>query len=320
MDEYRFFAGDLVGGSARFRDWGLMRYWFRGVCASMPWVRKIHFVTYGHVPDWLNTAHPKLRVVRHSDFMPPEALPTFNSCAIEMCLDRIPDLAENFIYFNDDMFVLAPLAESDFFEDGLPRDFAAFDIVRFAPDAIGELVAQNIKWVNAFFPAKEVYSRNFKKLVSARNGIKCAIKNFLAMKMFRGAIPNFYNPHLPAALMKRTFAEVREKCGEIVAETTACRLREDWNVSHWLVRNWQLAKGDYVPRRFLGKYWQADGANTDEICRCVATRGVPMVCINDSPQLCDSEPAAAKLRDAFEAVFPEKCEFERRSADRDAID
>ena len=35
----------------RFRDWGLMPYWFRAVEKYVPWVRTIHFVTCGHVPE-----------------------------------------------------------------------------------------------------------------------------------------------------------------------------------------------------------------------------------------------------------------------------
>ena len=30
----------------RYRDWGLMKYWFRGVEKFTPWVNKIHFVTF----------------------------------------------------------------------------------------------------------------------------------------------------------------------------------------------------------------------------------------------------------------------------------
>ena len=57
-------------GEQRYRDNGLLRYWFRGVEKFAPWVNKIFFVTYGHVPDWLNTAHPKLQIVKHEDFIP----------------------------------------------------------------------------------------------------------------------------------------------------------------------------------------------------------------------------------------------------------
>lgn len=56
----------------RFRDWGLMPYWFRAVEKFTPWVRKIYFVTCGHVPAFLNLAHPKLHHVKHADFLPPE--------------------------------------------------------------------------------------------------------------------------------------------------------------------------------------------------------------------------------------------------------
>ena len=57
-----------------------MPYWFRAVEKFAPWVRKIHFVTCGHVPAFLNLAHPKLHHVKHADFLPPEVLPTFSSC------------------------------------------------------------------------------------------------------------------------------------------------------------------------------------------------------------------------------------------------
>ena len=58
-----------------FRDWGTLKYWFRGVEKWAPWVRKIHFVTWGHLPAWLNTDHPKLHIVRHGEFMPEGSLP-----------------------------------------------------------------------------------------------------------------------------------------------------------------------------------------------------------------------------------------------------
>ena len=46
-------------GESRYRDWDNLQYWFRGVEKFAPWVNKIYFVTWGHVPKWLNTAHEK---------------------------------------------------------------------------------------------------------------------------------------------------------------------------------------------------------------------------------------------------------------------
>lgn len=34
----------------RYRDWGLFKYWFRGVEKYAPWVNKVHLITCGHYP------------------------------------------------------------------------------------------------------------------------------------------------------------------------------------------------------------------------------------------------------------------------------
>ena len=106
--------------SARFRDWGTFKYWFRSVDAHMPWVRKIHILVSNEeqLPDWLNP--DTVNIVTHADIMPKEILPTFNSFTIEMFFDRIDDLSECFVYSNDDTFVTSDVKETDFFEDGLP--------------------------------------------------------------------------------------------------------------------------------------------------------------------------------------------------------
>ena len=63
---------DVVNDAKRYRDYDLLKYWFRGVEQNAPWVNKIHLVTYGHLPKWLDTTHPKLNIVNHKDFIPAE--------------------------------------------------------------------------------------------------------------------------------------------------------------------------------------------------------------------------------------------------------
>ena len=74
------FLGNITSGDNsgenRYRDWDLMRYWFRGVEKFAPWVRKVYFVTCGQKPEWLNAECSKLVLVDHKDYMPEEALPT----------------------------------------------------------------------------------------------------------------------------------------------------------------------------------------------------------------------------------------------------
>lgn len=90
----------------RYRDWELLKYWFRGVEKFAPWVRKVYFISDDQCPVWLNKDNDKIRVVSHKDFIPVQYLPTFNSHVIELNLHRIEGLAEHFVYFNDDMFLL----------------------------------------------------------------------------------------------------------------------------------------------------------------------------------------------------------------------
>ena len=78
----------------RFRDWDILQYWFRGIEKFAAWVNCVYFVTWGHIPGWLNTDHPKLKIIRHEEFIPKEYLPTFNSHTIEFNLHRIQDLSE----------------------------------------------------------------------------------------------------------------------------------------------------------------------------------------------------------------------------------
>ena len=110
--------------NARFRDNEELRYSLRAIETFAPWVRSIILATDNQVPHWLLRNHPKLRVVDHTEFIPQQYLPTFNSHVIEAFLHRIPDLAEHYMYLNDDVFLARPTRKTDFFMgNGLPLAF-----------------------------------------------------------------------------------------------------------------------------------------------------------------------------------------------------
>ena len=103
----------------RYRNNGELRFSLRSLLSFAPWVRRIHILTNGQVPSWLNSSHPRVHLVTHAEVFPePEVLPTFNSNAIEMCLHRIPGLSRRFIYINDDVFLGRAVRKSDFFLPG----------------------------------------------------------------------------------------------------------------------------------------------------------------------------------------------------------
>jgi hypothetical protein len=104
-----------------YRDNGELRYSLRSLECFAPWVRRVHIVTDGQRPSWLNADHEKIRLVAHGDIIPERFLPTFSSRVIEAHLHRIGELAEHYVYFNDDFLLASPCLPGDFFTaNGLP--------------------------------------------------------------------------------------------------------------------------------------------------------------------------------------------------------
>lgn len=114
----------LAHHDARYEDHDELRYSLRSLWCYANWFRRIIVVTAGQRPDWL-AEDDRVRIVDHDELLPPSALPTFNSHAIEACLHRIRDLSEHFVYLNDDFFFARPIGPSSFFEldTGRPQVF-----------------------------------------------------------------------------------------------------------------------------------------------------------------------------------------------------
>lgn len=103
--------------NVRYRQWDNLKYLFRGIEKCLPFIRKVHMIVSNieQVPSWIDQT--KVNIVLHEDIIPKKFLPTFNSTTIEMFLGNIPDLADAFIYGNDDTFLLRPVSDEKFFVD-----------------------------------------------------------------------------------------------------------------------------------------------------------------------------------------------------------
>jgi hypothetical protein len=129
---------------------------------NMPWLRRIHVLTNGQVPLPLqDAAHPfladspgtpQVRIATHADTFgaaAATALPTFNSCAIEMTLHRIPGLSEAFLYANDDMIPIQPSQPDDWFVGvDLPDGVDAADAPAPVPRAT-TVPSMPTRWISA---------------------------------------------------------------------------------------------------------------------------------------------------------------------------
>ena len=111
------FGRKYIPNGVRYRDWGTLRYVFRGLEENMPWINNVYIIVERptQVPVWLNTN--TVKVIYHNQIIPKQFLPTYNSNSIELFMYRIPTLSERFIYGNDDIFPTNPLAPEDFFTE-----------------------------------------------------------------------------------------------------------------------------------------------------------------------------------------------------------
>ena len=107
--------------NSRYVDNQELKYSLRSIAKNAPWINTIYIVTNGQVPKWLDlTKTDKIKIIKHEEIMPKEALPTFNSCAIESCIYNIKGLSEHFLIANDDCFIYNKI-QPDFFFDKAGR-------------------------------------------------------------------------------------------------------------------------------------------------------------------------------------------------------
>ena len=302
---------DVVNDAKRYRDYDLLKYWFRGVEQNAPWVNKIHLVTYGHLPKWLDTTHPKLNIVNHKDFIPAEYLPTFNSHTIELNLHRIKELNDKFVYFNDDMLILNKLMPEYFFKNGLPRDSWQEDILVLDKTSdlnFSHILVNVLKVINSNFDKRRAIKSNFFKWFNVRYG-KGLIKNLLLFNWRN--IPGFYNYHMPSAFLKSTFEEVWEKEEDVLSKSSITKFRDDNDINQYVMRLWQIYSGNFsvMGHKEFGKVFTLSDDN-DELLDFIITSKKKMVCINDG-NVNDFQKVKLELMETLEKKFPEKSCFEK---------
>ena len=292
---------------ARFRDYGFLKYWFRGVEKFAPWVRKIHFVTSGQKPEWLDENNPKINLVNHKDYIPEQYLPTYNSVVIERYLHKIPGLAEHFVYFNDDFYIINHIGEERFFRNGLPCDIAVF---QYNPSWSQWYIRikNNIRIINKHFNKNEVMARDHDKWFHKSYGAR-ARWNYL-LKPYNKFI-TLRTPHNAQPYLKKTFEEVWAVAGEELTETSANRFRALNDLTPELFRTWQICKGNFEPYNtykdtkmfpLMIKSKQAEKA--------IRNQAYSLICLNDNIHIRNYEQVMNNIKQAFETILLEKSAFE----------
>lgn len=292
----------------RYRDWGLFKYWFRGVEKYAPWVNKVHLITCGHYPNWLNINHPKLNFVKHEDYIPREFLPTFSVNPIELNLHRIQDLSEYFVYFNDDIYIKSPLDKEWFFKDSVPCDAAIMNVLSGV--GFSRLLINSNDIINKYYNKSTTIKQKPLNWLNYRYGPQL-IRTFLLFpwRDFTG----FYDFHLANAFLKSTLEVVWTKEENRLLETSASKFRHNLDLNQSVFRNWQLVSNNFkpIPKHKLGDYYDLGVDSNETIIKSLKSCAKPLICINDgASESTDIERVMTELKNAFEEVFPEKSSFE----------
>lgn len=303
---------NIDDSAARYRDWDTFQYWFRGVEKFAPWVNKVHLVTNGQVPKWLNTNHPKLNLVKHSDIMPAKALPTFNSNAIEMNIHKIPDLSEHFVLFNDDILIIKKTKPTDYFKNGKPVNTMSLFAIR--PTIVGQsryrTVAKNIAIINKHFNFNKIKKQNLKKFLSLKQGPWIFFSYPLLLYNYFVGFRNF---HVSLSYSKHTFATVWGKEHEILEQTTMNKFRDSsTDVSHWLFNYWQFTTGNFNQKK--ANFGTAKNINDPNVLRYIEKQKYHEICLNDpeDPNLSAAEEKSIKQKvtKSLNKILGEKSNFE----------
>lgn len=294
----------------RYRDFETLKYWFRSIEKYTPWVNKIFFVTCGQIPEWLNTDNKKLVLINHKDYIPNEYLPTFNSNVIEIYMNRIPNLSEQFVYFNDDTFIVNHMKKEDFFKNGKPKDALNFNIISAQKEnnLIGHTILNNMEILENNFSKINVIKQNFLKVLNWKYGMK-NIKTILLFPWTH--FSGIENQHMPISYLKSTFEKVWSKESKRLFEMSKNRFRTKDDYNLWIFKYWQLVTGNFIPKSYKKcKYYDLKNDNTKFI-KEIKKFKYNMVCINDSDLELDFDRVKLELKDMFEEIFPKKSEFEK---------
>lgn len=288
----------------RFRDWDLLRYWFRGVETFAPWVNHIYFVTCGQCPEWLNRNHSKLKLINHTDFIPKEYLPTFNANTIELNLHRIKGLSEQFVFFNDDMFLINAMKREDFFDQDIPKYVAGLDLNDSNNGIFSYILLNDMQYLlkdkkQEFHPLRWIHFQytwktNLKTLL---------LSPFHFLSVLR-------NPHMPVPMRKSDLEALWNEKPEELEKTSRNKFRSREDINQYVISWNRILEGTFQPAKEKnGRYFEikADGSQIKE---AIQRQKYRMLCLNDSSDLADFETIQQELQKSFEVILPKKSEFE----------
>ena len=247
------------------------------------------------------------KFVEHKDYIPSQFLPTFNSVVIEYYLHRIPDLAEHFVYFNDDFYIINKVGIERFFSNGLPCDIAT---LKYNPSWSQwyRTLKNSIKIINRYFDKKEIMTRDHDKWFHKSYGAK-AKWNYI-LKPYNKFIP-LRTPHNAQPYLKSTFEEVWSVVEKELTEASQNKFRALDDYTPELFRTWQICKGNFEPyNTYSDTKMFPLMIKPKQAVKAIYNQSYKLICLNDNVHIRNYSQVMENIKNAFESILPEKSSFE----------
>ena len=261
----------------RFRDWGTLKYLMRGIEINMPFIRNVYLVIShpSQVPKWAN--RDNLKIVLHKDIIPNEYLPTFNCNPIEMHLHRIEGLDEEYLYFNDDLYPVAPCKATDFFRNGK-------GVIKFSRHY---LVCGMYKHI---CKNSDVYAR---KALGMKSSCAFIRPQHTCTPMLKSECERLYD------ILKY----------DILRSLTKTRTQD--NLNQYLFLDYQYYQGKMIQEKISNKHISVALVSPAKLREAILNPKRNILCVNDV-RLSDSKYEALRttMLDALQKKFPNKSRFE----------
>ena len=273
----------------RFRDNHELRYSLRALEKFFPQHGHVYIVTDAQAPDWLRPSD-RLTLVDHRELMPESSLPTFDSGHIESWIHHIPGLSERYFYFNDDVFLGAPLNTADWFtHDGFyltwsDEPHVTDEAMRMDATSLENACRLSIEWLRAQDPLYQSTFRTF--------------------------------AHSPRPMRRALLQELEDKAPELFAGVRSTVFRS-WDkptiVSDFVLR-WALAHSVAKMRTYRHRHVSTGDADQQTQLQALAAEfgALDFFCINDTTD--DAHPQDPRLRQVqsvLQGMLPQASGFEQ---------
>ena len=261
----------------RYRDWGTLKYLFRGIEQHLSDVNNVFLVVSGEsqVPEFVN--RDRVKIVCHNDIIPQEYLPTFSSNTIEIFLHRIEGLSERFLYFNDDMFPVADMREDEFFTDN-----------KIIFGYSKHLIINNL-YKRSVFNSDRLVRRLLKK---------------------RHCLSFVRPQHTCTPMLKSESEKLFQSAGEEICKLIT-PVRKPENVSQFIYPDYLYFQNRVIRRRVSNKHISPSVHSAAKTAGYITDPVTKLVNINDVEMSAgDYEQFHKVIIDAFERHFPKKSVFE----------